>query len=442
MTRLSRTSCLGLAVAAVAAVGALATAGGAGADPSAGSGLGSFSLYTSAPGIEWTYDSPTAPTHPEADSEVPETIARLQPGPIGYALGTVAWPGTLAANGGSTAGLVGLTLPQPLAANANEPVRAEARTGSGPPTVTNDSYPGIHMTATATDQEVSGYAVVNGTSGPAPSSSSGQTSSSSQAQLVGATSVTATALSTVKDLDLAGVVKITSVVSQVTITSDGTTPKATGSTVVSGATIAGQPVSIDQSGVHVVTASAPLNAVASQIVNSAIASAGMKIEVSQPSQTMTGGALSYTAGSLVFFWSPPGSGGQTFTATVGGASASVQAALGTPLSLLSGVAPSAVGATGAAGSGAAVPSASSGSGLSSSTPGGGSISSTGGGTAATVSGSVGGRLTGFQLPGGLWPGWLILFLLGSGIMAFGLRRLPDRVLEADASAECQLEAQS
>jgi len=254
--------------------------------------------------------------------------------------------GTLIANGGSTAGLVGLSLPQPIAANANEPVRAEARTGSGPPTVTNDNYPGIHMTAGATEQDCSGFAVVNGTSGPAPSSSSGQTSSSSEVRLSGPHSVTASALSTVKDLDLAGVVKITSIVSRVTIASDGTTPKASGSTVVSGASIAGQPVSIDQSGVHVISASAPLNAVASQIVDSAIGSIGMEIEVSQPSQTSSGGVISYNSGSLVFLWSPPGSGGQSFTATVGGTSASVQAALGTPASLLGSAPASAPGASG------------------------------------------------------------------------------------------------
>lgn len=435
MTGRVRWALLGSAVAATSVVGAVATAAGATADSAPGSQLGSFSLYASAPGVEWTYDSPTAPTHPEMDSEVPETIARLQPGPVGYALGTVAWPGTLIANGGSTAGLVGLTLPQPLAANANEPVRAEARTGSGPPTVTNDSYPGIHMTASATEQDVSGYAVVNGTTGPAPSSSSGQTSSSSAVSLSGPHSVVATALSTVKDLDLAGVVKITSVVSKVTITSDGTTPKATGSTVVSGATVAGQPVSIDQSGVHVLSASAPLNAVASQIVDSAIASTGMKIEVSQPTQTLSGGVLTYNSGSLVFLWSPPGSGGQSFTATVGGSSASLQAAVGTPTTLLGATAPGSSAPVSPTASGS--PSAAVGAVDSASAPlTGGASAGTGSHGANT---SVTGGLTDFSLPRGISPWWLVLFLLGSVIMAGGLRRLPDRVLETDAG-DCPLEA--
>ena len=431
-----RRGLLGAALTGIAVIGAFVTAGGAGADSSLGSELGSFSLSASAPGVEWTYDSPTAPTHPEADSEVPESIARLQPGPVGYGLGTVVWPGTLFANGGSTAGLVGLSLPQPVAANANEPVRAEARTGSGPPTVTNDNYPGLHMTAGATEQDCSGFAVVNGTTGPAPSSSSGQTSSSSEVRLSGPHAVAATALSTVKDLDMAGVVKIASVVSQVTVTSDGTTPKASGSTVVSGATVAGQPVSIDQSGVHVVSASAPLNSVASQIVDSAIASVGMKIEVSQPSQTISDGVLSYNAGSLVFLWSPPGSGGQSFTATVGGTSATVQAAVGTPAALL-GTGPASTGPVTPAAT--SISSSGSESGTSPAVVNGGGTVSSGPGTSAPGGAPVTGALSAFSLLSGISPWWLALFLLGSVIMAGGLRRLPDRVLEADGAADCPLE---
>jgi hypothetical protein len=434
------TALLGLSVMGLAALGAILGGGRASAEAPAGSQLGSFSLSATAPGVEWTYDSPTAPTHPEADSEVPESVARLQPGPVGYGLGAVAWPGTLVANGGSTAGLVGLSLPQPLAANANEPVRAEARTGSGPPTVTNDNYPGIQMTATATDQDVSGLAVVSGTSGPAPSSSGGQTSSASEVRLTGPSSVSATATSTAKNLNFAGVVNIASVISRVTITSDGGTPKASGSTVVSGATIAGQPVSIDQSGIHVVSASAPLNAIASQIVNAAIGGAGMKIEVSEPTQTVDQGVLAYQAGSVVFYWSPPGSGGQTFTATVGGVSASVQAAPGQPASGLGAAAPTATGAATAPPSGSTSGALGSvGSTVASGPPASASSTGAAAGGSSQPTGGAGLVPAAVHLPSGISPWWVVLFLLGSGLMAAGLRRLPDRVLEEQAST-CPLES--
>jgi len=428
---------MGLALTGVAGLGFL-TAPRAGAD----AGLGSYSLYASAPGVEWTYDSPTAPTHPELDAEVPETVARLQPGPVGYGLAAVAWPGTLIADGGSTAGLVGLTLPQPLAANANEPVRAEARTGSGPPTVTNDNYPGTTMTATATNEEVSGAATMAGSTGPAPSSSTGSTSSSSDVKLEGTNTVITAATSTVKDINLGGVVKIASVTSSATATSDGTHAKVTGSTVVSGMTVAGQPVSVDQSGVHVISSSAPLNAIASQIVNTAIAGMGMKIEVSQPTQSTDSGDANYDAGSMVFYWSPPGSGGQTFTATIGGATIALQAAPGSAVSSTGVGATTGAVATGGGGTANSAPgSGLTTSGSSSSAPAAGSAptptSGGGAGTAPTLSVSR----ASFSLPGGVSPVWPILFLLGSAAIAAGLRRLPDRVLE-EGGAACSLEGSS
>jgi len=426
---------VGAALTLLAGLGFI-TAPRAGAD----AGLGSYSLYASAPGVEWTYDSPTAPTHPELDAEVPETVARLQPGPVGYGLAAVAWPGTLIADGGSTAGLVGLTLPQPLAANANEPVRAEARTGSGPPTVTNDSYPGTAMTATATDQDVSGMASMAGSTGPAPSSSTGSTTSSSAVKLDGTSTVLTVATSTVKDIDLGGVVRIASVTSTATATSDGARAKVSGSTVVSGMTVAGQPVSIDQSGVHVLSSSAPLNAIASQIVNMAISSMGMKVEVSQPTQSLQAGDATYDAGSVVFYWSPPGSGGQTFTATIGGATIDLQAAAGSAVaSTGAGSTGGSVGTTSGGGvggnalggtlGGSGTPSPSVGAG--SSPAGGGSV---GAGTLPTLSATR----ASYSLARGISPLWPLLFLLASAAVAAGLRRLPDRVLDQRGTI-CSLE---
>jgi hypothetical protein len=50
------------------------------------------------------------------------------------------------------------------------------------------------------------------------------------------------------------------------------------------------------------------------------------------------------------------------------------------------------------------------------------------------------RLAGnnMKLPGGLAPGWFALVLLGSGLVAAALRRLPDSVLAATGPG-CPLE---
>ena len=66
----------------------------------------------------------------------------------------------------------------------------------------------------------------------------------------------------------------------------------------------------------------------------------------------------------------------------------------------------------------------------------------GGLTASAGTRSVTAGLSDIGLPRGVSPWWLALFLLGSAIMAGGLRRLPDRVLETDEAAHCSLEAGS
>jgi hypothetical protein len=44
---------------------------------------------------------------------------------------------------------------------------------------------------------------------------------------------------------------------------------------------------------------------------------------------------------------------------------------------------------------------------------------------------------GTKLPGGIAAGWVVLALLGSGLIAAGLKRLPDRVLASSGGA-CSL----
>src|SRR5438445_7018834 len=135
----------GLLCLAAAGVGLGIGAGPARADDGPGSGFGSFSLLATAPGTQWTYDFPTANGHPQFEAEVPHSVAQLQSGPQGYGLATLAWPGALAGNAGTTSQLVNLPVPPDYAGNLNDPVRAEARTGTGPPTVTNNPYPGLVM---------------------------------------------------------------------------------------------------------------------------------------------------------------------------------------------------------------------------------------------------------------------------------------------------------
>ena len=416
----------GLACLAASGAG-IALGGPARADSAPGSSLGSFALTATAPGMQLTWDYPTAATHPIGEGDVPHSLAQLQSGPQGYALSSVAWPGSLAGNAGSTSQLLGLGIPPSVSGNLNDPIRAEARTGNGPSSVTNDSVPGTDMTASATDTEVRAQSTIAGAVGPVPGMSTGNTVTTSDTRLTGVSTALATASSRVQDIVLAGgVVKIASVTSTADVATDGVHASGHGGTVVAGMTIAGQPVSVDQSGVHVGQAGAPANAAASAIVNQALAGAGMKILVSMPSDRAQGASDTYDAGNVVFTWNVPNSQGQTGTATFGGASATVAAAPGIAALDVSGT-PGAGGATAPlpSPSGASAPLPA--TGLDGGVPAAQAPSAAATPRQVVAAGAVG-------LPGGLSPLWLALALVGSLLCAGGLRRLPDRVLEHPATA--------
>lgn len=434
-------TCLGGAVA-VAATGGLP----AGADNAAGSGFFSFSLTATAPGQQFTYDYPSATPHPQAEGEVPESVANLNSSPQGYALATIAWPGPLAGNAGTTSQLLNLGVPPSQANELNDPARAEARTGSGPPTVTNNSVPGTSMTATATPAAVDSDATTVGLSGPAPQSGSGNTETHSSVKLTGAAQAVATAHSVVHNVSLAGgLVTISSVTSTATATTDGVKGTASGGTVVSGMKIAGQPAYVDEHGLHVGQSgpSAPVNSIAAAIANQALAGFGMKVAVSQPQTQAQGAHVSYDAGNVVFYWPVPSdSHGDTFTVTFGGASVSVTASPSESQPTLVSLPPVAASTPGAE-----LPSAPGGTPVLSDTGSGPSSPAAvpSGPSAPVAQASPPAVLLTPQraaatLPKGLSPLLPVLVVLGSILVAGGLRRLPDRVLEA-SSTTCPLGGQ-
>jgi hypothetical protein len=405
------------------------------ADAPLGSGFSTFSLTATAPGMQIAYKFPGAQPSPQAEGEVPQSVAQLHAGPQGYALSSVVWPGPLVANTGSTTQLLNLGLPSSTS-DTGDPVRAEARTGTGPPTVTNTSYPGASMTATATPGHVEADATVAGANGPVPHTRSGNTETDSVSKLTGPATAIAIAHSIVQDVSFAGgVVTMGSVSSTATATTDGTRATARGGTIVTDLRIGGQPAYVDQTGVHLGQSGpgAPANSIAAAIANQALTGTGIKLAVSQPSTHVQGAQVTYDAGNFVAFWAPPGdTHGDTFTVTFGGASVMVGAS---PSFAGPSVAP---GTGGATGGGAAV-----GVGV----PGFGSTSPSGGGTSppATPNSVSAPPLVGGPaalpvvarrspaLPGGLPPIVVILVVFGSGLIALGLRRLPDRVLETPST---------
>lgn len=407
-----------------------------------GSGLGSFSLAANAPAVQVQVDDGGRCGRSVAgtagcEGVVPETVSTLAKGPIGFALSSVVWPGTLAGNLGSTIILAGGEDVPPEARMLNSPVRAEARTGGDGKEVVYDDVPGSRMTASATAEEVTAGAEI-AQSATVGVGTFGNTRSRTRTAVTGVKAAVAEASSTVNDIEIAGgVVTIGSVRSTATATTDGATATVEGSTVTTGIEIAGIPVSITDEGVTVQETSAPLNKTLSDTVNAAISAAGMTIALSQPVQTVERGNADYRAGSLVFVWQPQPE--QQFSVVLGGAAVSVAAepALSFDFGGDLPPAPDPIAPPpltgGDSGFGSIPDSGAPGELPAVSVPGEAAPPAPG---PAPQTAPVAQRLS---LPDGISPLSVLLGLLGAGLIAGALRRLPDRLLQQAPTASCVLE---
>lgn len=415
----------------------------AGAADANGSGFGSYAMFAAAPGVELKVGEPTYCFVTPAglngcEGVIPEASSQLQNGPIGSATAAIAWPGSLAANLGSLIITAGGSNVPPQATMLNDPVRAEARTGSAPDTVTNTSVPNVTMKAVAKPLGTSALATISdlsigavGTFG----SIKGETST----VVTGVKQITSKASSQVANVVIAGVVKIGGITSTAEATSDGATAKVKGGTTVTNATIAGFPVTIDENGVGVQGQGVALTT-ATAAVNAALKQAGLTLLVSEPQGKPDGSRVTYTAGSLVAQFTQMG---YSLGLTLGGANVVANAAAGfdSPSTTTGGFVPgttggsSTGGSTGVAGTtgGGLIPDGSTG-GVSGVPP----VTDPGTGQPPTTLDPVLSASPSRLAKHPLGPGAVLLGLLGAGLLLAGMRRLPDRILEAHAPV-CPLE---
>jgi len=408
-------------------------------------GLGSYSLTATAPGFEFTEDEPSAQAHPEGQGAVPETSTLLSAGPVCYALGTVAWPGSYGGNAGSLLQVLapqqvavpgGPAIPIPDAVQqavypnlsaANDPVRAEGRCGSAP----DGHYdaPGTNLTAHADPAKTDAVGAVNGAEQPAQNSSYGSTRSHSTSQLVnGGAAGVSDALSAASNVDIGGVIKIGSITSTAHATTDGTTAAAGGKTVVQNMTVAGQPAYVDDTGFHIGQLGQDPNPVVNQLADNALGGFGFKVYTSTPQLVKKGASASYTAGSLVIIWVPPlNPSRNVFVWTFGGARVSVTSAPG--VGALASAGGSSFTPAPVAAAAPAAPSAAPAESVATGAPVAEATPATGGTTTPTFA---------FAAFHGARGSWLLLALIGTALVAAGLKRTSDDILER-AAASCPLE---
>ncbi|HUR13774.1 MAG TPA: hypothetical protein VM097_04695 [Mycobacteriales bacterium] len=305
------------------------------AEEELGSGLGSYSLSANAPALQVREDysaqqctaNPAGPAG--CEGVINESVSSLTSGPVGHGLASVAWPGTLAGNLGTLLITLGAGQVPPEAKALNSPIRAEARIGGKNPVVTDyppaPAPPIAHMKADASAEKVTAEAWLGGAQN-ATVGTLGSSTSRTTSELTGVSAARAIAHSEVHDVTIAGVLHLNGVVSDAVATTDGTTAKASGKTVVTGATVGGFPVSIDENGITVVTQNVPFPKQATDAVNAALTQAGITVRLSEPHGTPTGGSVDYDAGSLVVVWDQQP--GAALSAVLGGAQVSVRSTAG------------------------------------------------------------------------------------------------------------------
>jgi hypothetical protein len=403
------------------------------ADSTPGSGLGSFSLAANAPVVQFREDDGGNCAGKPAnvggcEGVINETVSTLRNGPVGYALSSVGWPGTLAGNLGSLMIVAGGDDVPQEATMLNSPVRAENTISGKDDTVRNESVPGASMTATATADRVEATAAI-GSAQATPLGSFGQISSRTSTQLTGVSTAEAVAHSEVQQIDIAGVLKIKAVVSDARATTDGVRAVPSGKTTVVGATVGGVPVTIDERGVTVQGNNLAFPSQVTDGVQSALKQAGITLALSSPIGKADGANVVYNAGALIVFWQQQPN--QSMALEIGGAQVSVASSPGYDLGGGPVVGPQPQPEPVDKPVDTVVPPAFTDGGT---TPALGFIDTPAPATAGEQPIAAVPVAQRMALPSGLSPWYGVLAALGSLLVLAGLRRLPDRVLAVPATA--------
>ncbi|CAN5643015.1 hypothetical protein BH20ACT2_BH20ACT2_16740 [soil metagenome] len=208
--------------------------------------IGGFTLSARANGLQVTYDSPgLLPVSPIVQLSVPESLATLSVGPTGYALSSILYPGPLIADIGAALAQTD-TVPFPV---PGYPIRAQAFSPQGPNEEVVDGLPGNRMGAFAAGDEARSETSYSGADVP-PVLSTDAVRTVTISAIEEGKAVTRARTEVAGVSILAGLIRIESVVTDLTSISDGTTATTSGGTVATGVTVAGQQAILDDQGLR------------------------------------------------------------------------------------------------------------------------------------------------------------------------------------------------
>lgn len=238
---------------------------------------------------------PVDPGTPHLQAQYSYTRTELSTGPQSRALASTLWPGSTIGDGFATIAMF-TGLPE-----QDYPVKADARYPDGPIDHAQEVTPGVGMQAVAYGLDVVAKAQ-NGESPNTDVADLGQFESESYATEMDGAIVTRV-ISSASDVTLAGgAITIDSVVTELTATSDGVTADTSGTTTVTGLTIAGQGYALDQNGLRPLSDGEgeslldfPLNEVLPAEAQEAL---GFQIELLDHVEEVDGNAASREAGGV------------------------------------------------------------------------------------------------------------------------------------------------
>jgi len=282
-----------------------ATAGGA-TNPGAVQ-LGGYTLSSAASGLSVFYEQPNfpLPATPTFEFNLGYSSSSFNSGPVGNANASAFWPGPVVAGGGGQLPLLLNPYLQQYAPPLQAPVDSVLPTSftypfqavsaypQGPPTATNNNGP-VAMSSSASQTGAQANSAL-GQIGGAPNQSALPAGMLS-IQAIGSTTedtidnmgnAVAEATSAVHGISFAGgLITVGAVTSTATSTSDGNQGKVSGSSTVTGLTIGGVPVAIDNTGLHLASTSQNLLGMLAPNVNSLLQTAGITISVANPVDTL------------------------------------------------------------------------------------------------------------------------------------------------------------
>lgn len=238
-------------------------------------------------------------------ASIPYSSAASQTGPSSQGIATPVYPGPVAAalpgalqTEGAPAAFAALFADPVLAESSYPAYQGQAATGSYSPPAGSATGVGNASTSSSIGGSVSDAAT---SSIPIAGNEVVVASSTTHAAtVVGASSVSSEARTSISHVSILGLVDIASINSQVSTTSDGTTGTEKSSLQVGSVTVAGQPAYIDPSGLHLAHTSNSLGGgiAAFNSVLTALAQAGISITTVAPTSSVNGAAATVQSGAV------------------------------------------------------------------------------------------------------------------------------------------------